>query len=358
MNEKIYSISNVMHGIREPRSGFGELPFSRFIIACSAVALLFLFPGCSTPSGASAHDGKVKIYQLDDRLRVDIDGALFTEYRFQNVPKPFLYPLIGPGGAGMTRNWPMKETPNEEHDHPHHRSLWFAHGDVNGHDFWTEKEGAGRIVHAGFDQVSSSKDGGIIKTRNNWVAHDGKIICTDEQTLRFHAGPNNARLVDFQITLHASNGEVVLGDTKEGTMAIRVAETMRVEKPIVKKGEKPALGAGHIVNSDGLRDGAAWGKRANWCDYSGPVDGKVVGIAFFDHPKNPNYPTWWMVREYGLFAANPFGRQAYEKSPTKGEVKIPAGGSLTLRYRFYIHEGDEQQAKVADRYTEFLKATK
>ena len=43
----------------------------------------------------------------------------------------------------MTRNWPMKNVENEEHDHPHHRSFWYAHGDVNGHDFWSEGSKAG-----------------------------------------------------------------------------------------------------------------------------------------------------------------------------------------------------------------------
>lgn len=125
-------------------------------------------------------------------------------------------------------------------------------------------------------------------------------------------------------------------------------------KPVTAKGEKPKPGEGHIVNSEGLRDGETWGKRAKWCDHSVPVDGKILGIAFFDHPKNPNYPTWWMVRDYGLFAANPFGQQAYENTPAKGEVKIPAGESLTLRYRFYIHDGDEKQAEVARHCEKFF----
>jgi len=320
-----------------------------------ATGILLALLGCATDTGGTLKKKGVAISQLEDRLRVEINGELFTEYHFRNVPRPFLYPLIGPGGAGMTRNWPMKETPNEEHDHPHHRSFWFTHGDVNGHDFWTEREGTGKIVHAGFDRITSGNNFGVIQSRNNWVAHDGKIICTDEQTLRIQSMTGNERMVDFQITLHASHGAVTLGDTKEGTMAIRVAETMRVEKPIHAKGEKPKVGQGHIVNSEGLRDGETWGKRSNWCDYSGPVDGKTVGIAFFDHPKNPNHPTWWMVRGYGLFAANPFGQQAYENTPEKGDVKIPSGQSLTFRYRFYVHEGDEKQASVTRRYEEFLE---
>ena len=99
-----------------------------------------------------------------------------------------------------------------------------------------------------------------------------------------------------------------------------------------------------------------WGKRAEWCDYFGPVDGKTVGIAIFDHPGNPRHPTWWHVRDYGLFAANPFGLHDFEKKPAQaGNMTIAAGKSVTFRYRIYLHEGDDKQAKVAERYQEYAR---
>jgi hypothetical protein len=265
------------------------------------------------------------------------------------VPRPYCYPLIGPGGVAMTRNYPMKDLPGEAHDHPHHRSLWFAHGSMNGYDFWSEQKAFGKTVHVDFPQVTSGKKAGVIRERNKWVAADGKVVCTDERTLRFYnpASPSE-RLIDFEITLHASNGDLTFGDTKEGTMAVRLAETMKLKGPV---------GKGHSVNSAGVRDGEAWGKRAAWCDYYGPVEGKLVGIAIFDHPKNPHHPTWWHVRDYGLFAANPFGQHDFDKLPDKnaGDLTVPAGKSVTFRYRIYLHEGDDQQAKVAERYQQYVK---
>jgi hypothetical protein len=296
----------------------------------------------------------VRLTQLDDRVRVEIGGQFFTDYVFKETPRPYCYPVIGPGGLAMTRNFPMKDVPGEDRDHKHHRSFWFTHGNVNGVDFWSEDKQFGKIVCEKFTQVSSGKDAAVISSRNNWVAADGKLICTDDLTVRFHNRPANERLVDYEITIHASNGEVVFGDTKEGSMALRLAETMRL-KPNKENAGKPG---GHIVNSEGVRDGATWGKRAKWCDYYGPVDGKTVGVAIFDHPQNPRYPTWWHVRDYGLFAANPFGQHDFEKLPDKnaGNLIVPAGKSITFRYRLYFHEGDEQQAKVAERYQDYTKA--
>jgi len=301
---------------------------------------------------SAAGDQGVQIVQLTNRLRIEINGQLFTEYFFQDVPRPYCYPLIGPGDAAMTRNWPMKNTPGEDHDHPHHRSLWFAHGAVNGHDFWSEEKAFGKTVHQDFLEIKSGKKVGVIRSRDKWIAADGTVVCTDERTLRFFAPERpSERLVDFEITMFASNGDLTFGDTKEGTMAVRLAETMR------HKSNKAGQGQGHIVNSDGVRDGQTWGKRADWCDYYGPIAGKTVGIAIFDHPQNPRHPTWWHVRDYGLFAANPFGQHDFESlsNKTAGDLVVPAGKSVTFRYRFYLHEGDNQQANVAAKYQEYVR---
>ena len=105
-----------------------------------------------------------------------------------------------------------------------------------------------------------------------------------------------------------------------------------------------------------MRDADAWGKRADWCDYFAPYNGKTYGVAIFDHPQNLRHPTWWMARDYGLFAANPFGQHDYENlkdQPHIGDYTIPAGGSLTMRYRFYFHEGDPEAAQVAARYADY-----
>jgi hypothetical protein len=63
------------------------------------------------------------------------------------------------------------------------------------------------------------------------------------------------------------------------------------------------------------------------------------------------------VRDYGLFAANPFGWHDFEKKPAQaGDLTIDSGESVTFRYRFYLHEGDEQQAKVAEHYQDYANS--
>lgn len=304
---------------------------------------------CRIPGKGRAREG-VELVETNDVVRVLLDGRPFTEYHFRGVSRPFLYPLLNADGEHLTRRWPQEEAAGEEHDHPHHRSFWYSHGDVNGVDLWSEGEKAGRTVHQYFVRKESGRDSAVLATRNEWRAKDGKLLGHDERTYRFHRPRGAERVIDFEVTIHASAGEITLGDTKEGTFAIRVAESMRVKLP----GNK--AGAGHLVNAQGLADGAVWGKRSEWADYSGPVNGKVSGIAILDSPRNPRHPTCWHARDYGLFAANPFGIHDFEKKDKgAGDLKIPAGGSLTFQYRVILHPGDAQAADVAGRFAEYSR---
>ncbi len=113
---------------------------------------------------------------------------------------------------------------------------------------------------------------------------------------------------------------------------------------------------GKIVNSDGLTDAQAWGKRAAWVDYSGPVDGEVVGIAILNHPGSLRYPTYWHVRTYGLFAANPFGVHDFLSQPdADGSLTLKAGDSFSLYYRVILHAGDDKAARIAEAYERYAR---
>ena len=304
--------------------------------------------------GSGSAVQSVELKDSGGKIAVALGGEKFTEYRYKGPARPVLYPIIGPGGVTMTRNYPiLKGVKGEAADHPHHTSLWYAHGSVNGHDFWAAGKGKGRIVQLGAVKTASDKARGAITTRNKWVSADGKTQCTDERTIAF-AAVKGGRAIDYQITIKASNGDVTFGDTKEGTMAIRTNPVLRLDND-PRRGVTGARGK--CVNSEGVKGKAIWGKRAKWVDYWAPVDGKTVGVAIFDHPSNPRHPTWWHARAYGLVAANPFGVHNFERKPAgTGNMKIKAGQSVTFRYRFIFHEGDAKEAKIAERYKTYAES--
>jgi hypothetical protein len=306
---------------------------------------------------------EVTLTRLDDRVRVEINGAHFTDYIFQGASRPFCYPILMPDGVSLVRDFPMKKTAGEDDDHPHQRALMFAHGNANEIDFWNEGTAGSKFPKGitAHDGIIAASDGAVgeLRVRNRWHAPSGELIATDETMLRFHGdAESGARFLDYEVTIHAlPDRPLVMGDIKDGTMAIRVAQWMTL--PHRHRGQD-IPGAGHLLTAAGHRDSEAWGKRAAWCTYYAEHAGKTYGVALFDHPQNLRHPTWWMARDYGLLAANPFGRSMFESTkenplpPDLGRHTIPAGGSLTLRYRFYFYFGDPDSAQIAQHYANYI----
>ncbi len=309
----------------------------------------------------------VELERTGDRIDVLIGGKLFGAYYFgPEVPKPYFYPLRSAEGTIVTRGYPMvKNLPGEDRDHPHHRAMYFAHGNINGIDFWGEEalnKGAqtargrfyaseelphGRTVFRKLEGVRAGPDSGAIRADFDLVGPDGKTIASETQAYTFR-GDDSTRTIDCEFTTRADHGvPVKFVDTKEGTFAIRVVKAL----------DSPP---GHMVNSKGgAGEEQIWGKRAEWVDYYGKVDEEEAGIAIFDHPSNPKHPTYWHARGYGLFAVNPFGEHDYYNDKNRdGSITIPVGGSLTLRYRVLVHHGDVNDAKVAEAYERYRAATR
>lgn len=284
----------------------------------------------------------VELEKKEDRVTVTIDGEMFTEYIFKGYEKPILYPVIGPHGIRMTRDYPMvKGTPNEAEDHPHHKSIWFGHMKVNGESFWHSGDTAGTT-----QQDELQVEGNTIKSRNRLVSRDSKLIATDSREISFSAD-EQGRYIDYSVTYHATESDILFGDNKDGQMGIRMHPVLRTKGPVA---------AGKAINSEGIRESEIWGKRAKWIDYWADIDGHTVGIAMFDHPSNLRYPTWWHARDYGLLSANPFGIHDFEEKAdsTLGDYTLPKGESLTFKHRFVFHSGDSESADIEAIYTKWL----
>lgn len=292
-----------------------------------------------------------------DPIQLFYGDELITVYNAgEQEGKPFFYPIMGPTGENMTRHWPMKDgVEGEAQDHIHHRGMWYGLGKVNGFDFWhfhgddSKKDRQfGVIKHRGMNGFASAGGKVTFRTKSDWLAHaDQKKVCSDTREFSLFYREDGALVVDATITLIADAGDVNIVDDKEGAWSIRVIPTLRLEGEVAK---------GSMVNSEGVTGKDVWGKRANWVDYYGPDKaGNQVGVAMFDHPSNPRYPTWWHARHYGLFTANPFGQGNFEKGAPEdaGNYTIKEGDSLTFRYRTIFHKGDHEAAKIADSYKEF-----
>ncbi len=327
----------------------------------SPVALIFALLAMNRIAMSGAE--RVELKRHGNQIDVLLGGKPFTTYYFgPESPKPYLHPLRSAQGTVVTRGYPMvKNIPGESRDHPHHRAMFFTHGNINGIDFWSEGSESparqtvkgkfysseelpkGRTVFRKLEEMKEGPDFGTISALFDLVGPDGKVIAQEGQAYTF-SGDDSTRTIDCSFFISARASPVKMGDTKEGTFAIRVVKAL----------EEPS---GKMLNSEGKAgEKEIWGKRANWVDYSGTVAAEKLGIAIFDNPSNSKHPTYWHARGYGLFAVNPFGEHDFYNDPKRdGSITIPPGGTLTLRYRVLIHRGDASEAKVAEAYERYVK---
>jgi Family of unknown function (DUF6807) len=307
--------------------------------------------------------GEVTIEVTNDTLTFKIGKAIVTHYQIgASVAKPYFYPLNAPGEVCVTRGWPMvKGLPKETADHVHQKSAWFCHGDiipegvelktrsldknVKGVDFWSEGLGHGKIICVEVGKPLPGKNSAAISTKNEWKAADGTKILDETRTIALH-DLGAARLVVLEIDLFASVCPLTFGDTKEGSMGVRVNDEI-----IVKNG-------GNFENAGGkLGEKEVWGHKSPWCDYFGKIGEQSAGIALFEDPGNTQ-KACWHARAYGLMAANPFGRSASGFPEQKGKtdlVKMAKGDHLKFRYGLLLHQGDTREGKVAGHFKTFVE---
>ncbi len=295
-----------------------------------------------TLSEGTVDETGVVLKEESDTIDITLNGRPFTTFRYGKAQyRPYFFPVLGPNGCEVTRG----ETSDISRDHVHHRSLYVAYGEVNDVDLWGEGSNSGRVVHQNFTQKHGGSVVGRIYTDNNWETKDGEVLMTDKQNFRVYNLPEDGAIVDLDLSFIASAGDVHFGDTKEGgIMSIRVHPSMN------------ASDGGKIENAfGGINEGETWGKRSNWCDYSGIVDGTPVGLAVFDHIVNPRYPTYWHVRNYGLMGSNIFGSGTFERDKSKdGSYILKEGEEMHFKFRVLIHAGDATTGKVGQKYHDFI----
>ena len=337
-----------------------------------------------------------KIVKVDDGdLRVFLGSEFFAEYRADWKGTPIIWPICGPNKSLVTRAWPMideidvdaEEDPvmrtiyknaviserNGVKDHPHHRSFWFNHGAVNNGDFW----GGTPCVIRQVKLISAEAIDATAKivVENRWF-HDklGRDICRDVREVVFGTCPStpNARFIDFNVQIVALEDNVVFGDTKEGSFGIRVPSPTAVTSKKIS-----SRWGGSILDDLGNKNDDAWGKKANWVNYVGPVEKflegdalekeyrketkagdfplDTMGIAVLNGPNSLDAVPWRHVRDYGLFASNPFGWRDFEpQTPgANGTRKLNKDETMTFSFRVIVHDGSLTADQLNQAYRDY-----
>jgi len=280
--------------------------------------------------------------QQPGKVTIKIDGQPITTYVYRDakILRPHFAHVLAVGGIQVTRTHPpVKDKDPTDHD-TMHPGVWMAFGDINGKDFWRNKACV-RCEGLVNKPWSNGPRGGFV-VRNVYEA-DTEVICRELCRFSFLSRPGGY-LIIWDSMFSSAKGELAFGDQEEMGLGVRVAS------PIMVKSKQ----GGRILDNKGRsNERGIWGKPAQWCDYSGPIEGQWVGITVMADPAN-RHPTRWHVRDYGLMVANLFGRKAFRIKDGK-TVKVDKGQVYRMRYGVYVHGNSMRSLKDVSKEYEFFK---
>ena len=317
----------------------------------------------------------VKVVKVgkQNKVNIFIGEKLFTSFLYpDSLEKPVLFPLHAANGTVVTRGFPLNPQPGDPNDHPHHIGMWFNFENVNGLDFWNnsyaiaeeKKNLYGWIKTDRILQISGGTKG-ILSYHANWVNKKNEVLL--EETTRFEfSGTTHQRVID-RITVLKADNDLLFTDAKDGLLGIRLAHALQMPtdkdqkftddkgNETIVKGGTDLIATGNYISSEGRHGDSVWSTRGRWCKVYGKVGRDSISIAIIDHPQNPNYPTFWHARGYGLFAANPLGEKIFTNGRSVKNLSLKKGGTVSFRYRIIIDEGkntimDRQLNKLADEF--------
>ena len=311
----------------------------------------------------------------ENKIDVFIGQKLFTSFFYPDtLEKPVLYPIYASNGTMITRGFPLHPVSGEPTDHPHHVGLWFNYENVNGLDFWNnsyaippDKKHLYGWIKTDKIIETSNGDKGVLSFHANWVSQKNEVLLEETTKFEFSGAPH-WRIIDRSTTLKA-NTDILFADAKDGMLGLRVAHELQIPSTtdqkfaddkgnvtIVKK-STDSIATGNYLTSEGKQGDDAWSTRAVWCEMYGKMGNDSVSIVIVDHPGNPNYPTFWHARGYGLFAANPLGEKIFTNGKSEKDLRLKKGESVRFYYKIIIHDDKEavpaaQLDKIAEEFAQ------
>jgi hypothetical protein len=266
----------------------------------------------SRPASAAARSER-------DALTAAVSGRPLLEYRATPNPnKVYVARLFSPTGVQVLLDSPP--------DHVHHHGLMFAL-DVAGTSFWTdgEKEGVQKPRRPATLQREGTRS--TIAHELDWVAPDGRVVLEERRTIVGEAPE------DRTVTLLTWTSRLVV--PKGGTTT-----PLATERPYVGLGlrlPKSMDTLARFVFPDG-KDATPVRNtekvtRDRWTAGVGPVDGRTVTVAMFDHPGNLRHPAAWFTMSDALTYMT--ATLNLHRQP----LAVEPGRPLELRYGVAVWDG-------------------
>lgn len=282
------------------------------------VATLVVLSSSIGLSGAAALVPRIQVIPRDLAPRVDVlvQGRPYTTYLYQrSLPRPGLDPVHAASGAAVARE-----------------ALWFAHADVNGIDFSSDRHvtaNRGRIVPRRIIETVSGGDEGQLGVEMTWMA-PGDVLAMVEDARFLFRERQGVRSIDRLTRLSAVRGDVRLARNGKGVTGVRLAADLAGARAVFL-GPDGSIDRGHVS-----------GARRPWLAVEGFAGPERITVALMDHPRNPGFPNAWRLDDPGVLAIAP-----------ASDVGIDAGRSATFRHRLVVFPGHATPAAIQSEFQDF-----
>ncbi len=201
----------------------------------------------------SADAAQDVVARLDkESVAVEVDGKLFTRYKFVNKfgKKPYFWPLAGPvSGRSVTTE--------SSNPYPHHNSMWFGCDHINGGDYWHHQNPKGKQRSQGPRILVASGQRVVFEDVCDWNPPDGATVMRDFRRVTVTAPDAATRIIDF-VVVWVPLEKVRITKTNHSLFALRMTPELSVK------------GGGTMVTSGGeTGEKGTFGKTAPWMDHFG-----------------------------------------------------------------------------------------
>jgi hypothetical protein len=276
-------------------------------------------------SDASAQGVPWHVEEKPDHLNVYAGADLLTRYTFLGMRRPYFWPVNTSRGS-IVRG-------SGSDDHPHHYGLGMAyggHGEDGSANIWSDWDEepygpCGKIIHRSFESVVAGPVCVEINETLWYLKANGDVITEEKRRVRVWLIHRDEFYFDWKSECSAPQDD----GSKPFLLAARLPNSITGE-------------TGDVLNSDGEDGQEAARMHASWCDFSGRLGDGWSGIAFFDHPDNPEYPG-----KFGEYAVNPQMTLTHHAPPYPDEP-------LELQFRCYVHGQKAENSGAGDRYQDYL----
>jgi hypothetical protein len=283
-----------------------------------------------------------------DRLLFSHGGRRIASYIFLGTWKPYFWPIMTAAGNVVR---------GASGEHQHQTGLFLAYGGHGGpttSNVWSDWDEPpygpdGKMLHVSWERVEGGPVYGRFVERLLYTNGAADYLLEERREIRLAPLPDGS--IIFDICQQPSAPQEA--GPSPFILAARIADPLRLVDLNRRDAQRQAMALerpGRLSSDEELHletpANATYRTTGRWLDWCGDLAGGVAGLAFFDHPDNPQEGRGLSAGGYGCMTM----RSIY-----------PAGapsGSVRFQRRAVAHPGDGEAAGIAQQYQNYAHPPK